>query len=191
VQAAAALQVTMPEALGASALAERLKNASGATATSVPAEFASVDWQQAARGGDAQRGRKLFSADMLGCSKCHAVGPNQKSGGGPSLADAARRFTVAHLVESILLPNKQVAPIFGTTSLVTRDGLSLSGLVVEESPTQIVLLLPTAARQVVPLADVEQRALQPTSPMPTGLVKNPAELGDLLAYLLSPNAAAP
>jgi putative heme-binding domain-containing protein len=138
------------------------------------------------------KGLELASSDGdLGCVKCHAILPNQKGGGAPSLADAAHRFTVSQLVESILIPSKQVAPIFGTTSIVTDDGHSLTGLVVEENDEQLVLLLPTAVRQAVAKSTIEVRKLQPTSPMPSGLVKTPAELGDLLAYLLSPNPQAP
>ena len=62
---------------------------------------------------------------------------------------------------------------------------------VEENDTDLVLLLPTAARQVVAKSEIETRKLQPTSPMPSGLVKTPVELGDLLAYLLSENPKAP
>jgi putative heme-binding domain-containing protein len=189
-QATGRVEVALPEKLGLSTLAERLKNA-GDSASSVPAEFLSVDWASAARTGDAERGRRLFGADALGCVKCHAIVANQKGGGAPSLAGAAARFTVSHLVESILLPNKQVAPVFGTTSLVTTDGKTHSGLVVEENDEQVVLLLPTAARQAVAKTDIEARKLQPVSPMPSGLVKTADELRDLLAYLLTPNPRIP
>ena len=123
--------------------------------------------------------------------KCHAILPNQKGGGAPSLSGAKARFNVSQLVESILAPNKQVAPVFGTATVVTLDGRAHSGLVVEENERELVLLLPTAARQSVPKSTIETRKLQPTSPMPAGLVKTPAELADLLAYLLSDNPRAP
>jgi len=61
----------------------------------------------------------------------------------------------------------------------------------EEDERQLVLLLPTAIRQSVVKSEIEERTLQPTSPMPSGLVKSPAELGDLLAYLMSPSPKAP
>jgi putative heme-binding domain-containing protein len=181
VRAAGRVEVTLPEKLGLATLAERLKHAGDSSAAGVPSEFLGLDWTSAPQTGDPARGRRLFGADALGCVKCHAIGTNQRGGGGPSLAGAAGQFTVSHLVESILLPNKQVAPIFGTTSIVTTDGQSLSGLVVEENDQQVVLLLPTAARQTVAKTSIEARTLQPTSPMPSGLVKTPAELGDLLA----------
>ena len=126
------------------------------------------------RKGDSERGRKLFSADGLGCAKCHAILAHQKGGGAPSLSGAAQRFTLAHLVESILLPNQQVAPLFAATTIVTDEGRSYVGLVIEENKQEVVLLLPTAVRQVVPTRAIETRRTQPASPMPSGLVKTPA-----------------
>jgi len=189
VQAVEAVTAALPEQLGLATLAERLKSAGQSDA--VPPEFLTVDWSTAASTGDAERGRKLFGADALGCVKCHAVLENQKGGGAPSLAGAFKRFTPAHLVESILTPSKQVAPVFGTTTVITADGQSLSGLAIEEDDARLVLLLPTAARQEVAKSEIEARRLHETSPMPSGLVKTPAELADLLAYLLSENPQAP
>ncbi len=188
-QAAEPVSATLPEKLGLATLAERLQSAG--QSEGIAPEFLSIDWASAAASGDAERGRRLFSADALGCAKCHAILPNQKGGGGPSLADASRRFTVSQLVESVLLPSKQVAPVFGSTSIVTDEGRAFTGLVVEENDEELTLLLATAARQVVAKASIEARKLQPTSPMPAGLIKTPEELGDILAYLLSENPRAP
>jgi len=189
VQAIEAVTAALPEQLGQATLAERLKSAGQSDAVSQ--EFLSVDWSTAASTGNADRGRKLFGADALGCVKCHAVLENQKGSGAPSLAGAVKRFTPAHLVESILTPSKQVAPVFGTTTVITTGGQSLSGLAIEEDAARLVLLLPTAARQEVAKSEIEARRLHETSPMPSGLVKTPAELADLLAYLLSENPQAP
>jgi putative heme-binding domain-containing protein len=190
VRAGEQVSATLPEKITGGTLAERLRSVPG-DATQIPAEFLAVDWSANSKSGDAERGRRLFGADALGCVKCHAVLPNQKGGGAPSLAGAKQRFTVAHLVESVLAPGKTVAPVFGTTTIVTADGQSLSGLVVEENDEQVVLLLPTAIRKAVAKSDIEARKLQNASPMPSGLVKTPAELADLLAYLLSENPQAP
>jgi putative heme-binding domain-containing protein len=190
VRASEQVAASLPEKISGGTLAERLRSSSG-DATQIPAEFLAVDWSARSKSGDAERGRRLFGADALGCVKCHAVLPNQKGGGAPSLAGAKQRFTVAHLVESVLAPGKTVAPVFGTTTIVTADGQSLSGLVVEENNEQVVLLLPTATRQSVLKSEIEARKLQNASPMPSGLVKTPAELADLLAYLLSENPQAP
>ena len=175
---------TLPEPLGDATLAERLKAATGAGGQDrVAAEFLNVDWLQAARQGDAKQGQKLFQ--MIGCAKCHAVKTDVPVEGGPSLADTAKRFTIAYLVESTLLPNKQISPVFRATRIVTTEGKLLTGLVVGETTDKIDLLLPTAERVTINTTDIEMRRLENLSPMPQGLIKNTDELRDLLAYLLS------
>ena len=105
------MSATLPEKLGFATLAERLREAAASgRAETVAPEFLTVDWQREVRDGDREQGRKLFGT--LGCVKCHAVTADQKGGGAPSLTEAGKRFTVPYLVESILLPSKQVADAF-------------------------------------------------------------------------------
>ena len=186
VRAREPVQPLLPEKLTFAALAERLK--AGGKEQVAP-EFAAVDWQVEASRGDAKNGRKLFGS--LGCVKCHAITSEQKGGGGPSLTDASKRFTVPYLVESILLPSKQIAELFRSTRIATVSGEVLSGLLVGETAETIELLLPATTRRIIRKADVEARMLTAISPMPAGLVRTPAELRDLLAYLLSESPLAP
>ncbi|OWK46501.1 LamG-like jellyroll fold domain-containing protein [Fimbriiglobus ruber] len=174
-----------PEKADGTLLADRLKSGGAA----IGREFLDVDWIKEAKTGDAERGRKLFGS--LGCAKCHAITPDQAGGGAPSLADAGRRFTATYLVESILTPDKQVAQEFRASKVVTVDGQVLTGLVVRESPTEVELLLPDTSRRIIKTADVEERKASPSSPMPAGLVRTPAELRDLLTYLSSDRPAPP
>ncbi len=183
---------TLPEKLGLGTLAERLKEAADTgQAVEIPAAFLAVDWSQAARSGDAARGRKLFGADALGCVKCHAIVPGQASGGGPSLAEAAKRFTPAHLVESVLLPSKQIAPVFRAAQLATADGHIETGLVIGETNDRLELLLSNGTKKTFAKSDIVERHPSEISAMPAGLVKTPDELRDLLTYMLSENPQAP
>jgi putative heme-binding domain-containing protein len=173
----------LPEKLDISGLAERLASAGqGKGETAIPADFLKVNWQQAAAEGNHEQGKKLFEAS--GCIKCHALSADAATIGGPSLADARKRFTVPYLVESILLPNKQISPVFKSTLVETDDGRQFSGLVVGETADKLDLLLPDAKRVTLLKKGIERRELQNLSPMPQGIVKTPAELRDLLAYLL-------
>jgi putative heme-binding domain-containing protein len=183
------LLAALPEKLDSATLAQRLKDAANGDSDKVGPEFLNVDWTREMRNGDAAQGRKLFGA--LGCAKCHAVAADQKGGGAPSLAEAKRRFTVAYVVESVLLPSKQVAEPFRATLLNLTDGKVVSGLVVNETADALEVLLPDASRRTIAKKDVDARALSKLSPMPAGLVKTPAELRDLLAYLLSDNPSPP
>jgi putative heme-binding domain-containing protein len=182
VQARNDVSASLPEKLDGSLLAERLRSAAAAgSGEMLSPEFAALDWPAEAKNGDAERGRTLFGS--LGCAKCHAITSDQKGGGAPSLAEAWRRFTVPQMVESLLLPSKQVAGPFRGTTVRTVDGEVLQGLVVGESKDQIELLLPDGSRRGVPAGEIDERKFSDLSPMPFGLVKTPEELRDLLAYL--------
>lgn len=190
VQALAALEIGLPEKLDSAELAQRLRAAaSSATGAAVPSEFLAVDWASAALSGNAVEGRRLFGT--LGCAKCHAIVAEQKGGGAPSLFEARRRFTVPHLVESLLLPSRQVAEPFRAQTIVTRDGLTLTGLVVNETSAALELVLPDTQRRTLDKKQIEQREPTQLSPMPAALVKTPDELKHLLAYILSERPTPP
>jgi putative heme-binding domain-containing protein len=98
---------------------------------------------------------------------------------------------VPYLVESILLPSKQISPVFRASLIEMKKGTSLTGLIVSETNEKIELLLPDATRKTIAKNDIEERKLLEKSPMPAGIVKTPEELRDLLAYLLSENPTPP
>ena len=174
---------TLPEKLDMSILAERLKRADGnPTPTDVPASFLDVDWTQAVRRGDRERGKKLF--EELGCVKCHTATTNEAGGVGPSLAESARRFTIPQLVHSILLPSRQFSPVFRSTTIITENGKTFSGLVVGETAEKLDIVLADTNRITILKREIDQRELQDISPMPSGLVATPDELRDLLVFLL-------
>jgi putative heme-binding domain-containing protein len=183
-QAAPGVVAAVPERADPSLLAQRLKQGSDP----VPPGLLTVDWSAAAP-GDLQQGRKLFGS--LGCTKCHGITLEAAGGGAPNLADIRRRFTTAYVVESILLPSKQVADPFRGTTLALTDGRTLTGLVVNDTEQKLELLLPDASRVTIAKTDVEERSASTVSPMPAGLVKSEQELRDLLAYLFSERPAPP
>jgi putative heme-binding domain-containing protein len=186
------LVALLPQKVEPGSLSARLKEAAAnPSGVKVDPRFLDVDWTVAAQQGNAERGRKLFGAMGLGCVKCHAITADATVNAGPSLAEAARRFNAPYLVESVLLPSKQVSPLFKATLVATSSGTVHTGLVIGETADKLELVLPDASRITIPTADVEERKLQDISPMPAGLVKTPEELRDLLAYLLSASPAAP
>jgi putative heme-binding domain-containing protein len=176
---ASAILGTLPDTQTNSPIA----NARSTGATALPSEFLSLDWEKEAAHGDSKKGEDLFTA--RGCAVCHSVRPDDKGAGGPSLAGAGSRFNVNYLVESVIVPNKTVAPMFRWTLLRLKDGDDLAGLVTGETEDEIQLLLPAGVRRVVHKNEVAKREIQERSPMPEGLIQTPGELRDLLAYLLS------
>ena len=175
----------LPERIDIADLAERLKSAGAAPGgEALSAEFLQTDWEKAIAEGDAERGRKLFGVDGIGCAKCHAIDSATAVEGGPSLAGAGRRFTLPYLVESVLLPGKQVSPAFRASLVVTKDGKQQTGLVLTDTAEKLELLLPDAKRIEIAREEIETTKLQDISPMPQGVVKKPDELRDILSYLM-------
>ena len=149
----------------------------------LPKEFDLPDWDKRAATGDVKKGRELF--ETRGCAVCHAIKPGEAGGGGPSLAGAGSRFNVAYLVESVITPNKTVAPMFRWTMVRLKSNETFAGLVTGETADEIEFLMPAGIHRTVRKADVVQREIQNRSPMPENLIQTPNELRDLLAFLLT------
>ncbi len=160
-----------------------LANISTTGTTDMPREFRDIDWIAAAAGGSVDAGKLLFQT--RGCSVCHSIQAGDHGGGGPSLQSAGSRFSVAYLVESVLLPNKVVSPLFRWSVLTLANGSTVTGLVVGETSSEIDVLLPAAVHQLVEKRDVTARRIEDRSPMPEGLIHTPDELRDLLSFLLT------
>lgn len=175
---------SLPENFDSSGLNDRLAAASNDSNTKVSPELLKTNWADAVKQGDPERGRALFSADGIGCAKCHSIDNRISVQGGPSLAGAGRRFTDLYLVESALLPSSKVSPIFKSTMFVMNDGKVHSGLVLSETAESILLLTPQAKRVTIPKSDLDIRKEQDVSPMPAGLIKKPQELADIVAFLM-------
>jgi putative heme-binding domain-containing protein len=100
-----------------------------------PADLAGM----AKRNGDAVRGAVVFFQHHMACSKCHSVGDAKPSALGPDLATLGKEATDESLVESVLLPSKVIRKGFESVTIVTGDGKSITGLVVERSQGKIVV----------------------------------------------------
>ena len=180
------VRFSLPEKPEGLTLADRLKSQQiGGTQPVIDEKFVNYDWSSEVKNGDPIRGKKLFGAESLGCVKCHAATPNQAGGGGPSLTDAGKRFTVPYLVESVLAPSKVVSPVFRSTLITTHEGKVISGLVVSETGDKLELLLPDTKRMTIEKSQIDERKFGDVSSMPVGLVKTPEELRDVIAYLLT------
>jgi putative heme-binding domain-containing protein len=135
--------------------------------------------------GDARRGRELFFNEQLTkCSVCHKL--DGKGGeAGPDLSAVGGKFDRPHLIESLLEPSRQIVEGFRTTVCVLKSGRSISGIVKERTDKSITLFDVDGKRQVIDLADIEERMESDVSLMPVGPQKSltPEQFADLIAFL--------
>ncbi len=143
-------------------------------------------WREALEGGDAALGRRIFNErSTVACLRCHKAAG---SGGdvGPPLATIGRERTTEQLLESIVLPNRQIAPGYGQELVRTSGGEIEVGRVKAETADALVLI--RADGREKRLAKAEISARKPgLSAMPDDLVKSLTvrDLRDLVAFLKS------
>jgi hypothetical protein len=75
--------------------------------------------------------------------------------------------------------------MFRWTLVRFKGDEDIDGLVTGETSDEIDLLLPAAIHRTVKKSAITKGEIQDCSPMAEGLIRTPAELRELLAFLLS------
>jgi quinoprotein glucose dehydrogenase len=142
--------------------------------------------RESLEGGDAEAGRRIFfeRADVQ-CVRCHGVG-DQGGQVGPPLTKIGADKTREYLLESILLPNKQIAEGWGQVAVQLQNESVEVGRVAKESEGFLMLVLADGTRKAIAKGDIKARKAA-LSAMPEDLAKNLSkrDLRDLVAFLAS------
>ena len=134
--------------------------------------------------GDRAAGEKLFWG-KCGCGGCHVV--NGKGGRlGPELSRAGRERSLAFLRESVLTPNSDLRAEYATITAVKRDGTKIVGVgSLDNFTVQITDMAGdyySFLRSELASCTRELKSLMPDNYSRT---LKPAEIDDLMAYLVS------
>jgi putative heme-binding domain-containing protein len=131
-------------------------------------------------------GRNLFKvANCVACHKLNDEGHNL----GPDLTKLdEKKHTTAFILESIVDPSKVIDEKYQSHVIVLESGKVVTGLVVEETPAQLKVLVDPLAKAdpvVVEKSEIEERTASKTSVMPMGLLNKltEEEILDLIAYI--------
>jgi putative heme-binding domain-containing protein len=137
-------------------------------------------------GGNAERGKKIFSSAKAQCVPCHKV-HGQGGDIGPDLSQIGGKFDRTHLIESILDPSAEILQGYRATIIETKSGRVLTGIVKSESAVAVTLTDAEGKQIAIPVRDIESRTASKVSLMPAGLADHmtPGEFTDLIAYLES------
>ena len=128
---------------------------------------------------DMANGAKLFSTNCASCHVLNGVGGNR----GPDLTGSDRQ-NISYLLENIIAPSSSVADTYRSSVLKLEDGRTLVGVITEESPTTLKLLM-VDEEVVIEINTIEGRRNTQESLMPTGLLDklSEQEIVDLFGYL--------
>ena len=134
--------------------------------------------------GDAARGRDIFegAGDCLSCHRLEGRGLRT----GPDLTRIGSVRPLSALRRSLLDPTGTMRPIDRPVELVTADGTRVTGRRLNEDTYTVQILDDAARLRSFDKADLREFRVIEQSPMPVyGERLDPAELADLLAYLVS------
>lgn len=183
------LAAQMLLALKGSKTPEAEKRLNGLSEVAGPRPQSEAEWRALLEGrGDAAAGEQVFfHANGPRCYSCHRV---DGRGGkiGPDLSTIGRALNRERMIESILAPSKEIAPMFVSWSIATRDGKVRVGVIVEERFDSTIVIGDAQGRlETIKRQDIEERVALTTSIMPDNLHEQmtPREFVDLLAYLLA------
>ena len=133
-------------------------------------------------------GRRLFTA--ANCAGCHKLG-NEGRELGPNLAGLEpQKHTAEHILKSLCEPSQEIAAKYQSHVFVLDSGKVVTGMIVEETPTEVRVMVDPLARcepAVVRKDEVDEQTKSPVSIMPKGLLNKLSreEILDLMAYLLA------
>ena len=136
---------------------------------------------------DLANGKLLFTATCMVCHEFHGGG--QKVG--PDLIGSGRSNLDA-LLANVIDPNQIIGNGYENISVSTKDGRTLAGRIVEDTPGHVKLLGAGGAAQVVPRDQIASLTNTKQSLMPMGFGNLPdAAFRDLMWYILAPPEEGP
>jgi putative heme-binding domain-containing protein len=134
--------------------------------------------------GDPINGEAIYRRDNLLCITCHAIGG---SGGtlGPDFTSIGASAPVDYLIDSILLPQKQIKEGYHVVMITKKDGTVAAGKLASEN--DIIVTVQDAADQLIeiPKSTIASQEMSPISLMPPGLTQSlrKDEFADLIKFM--------
>src|SRR6185436_4708012 len=130
--------------------------------------------------GDPVAGQRVFRNL---CAQCHQI---YGEGGrvGPDIT-ANGRASFEQLLSNVFDPSLVIGPDYQVTTVVTKDGRNLTGLIAEDNQQRIVIRLPGEGEEIVARNNVKYTRVSKLSMMPEGIeaILPRHDLSDLFAFL--------
>ena len=130
--------------------------------------------------GDAKAGMVVFKNLCGQCHKIHGEGQEV----GPDLTSNGRS-DFEQLLSNVFDPSLVIGAGYVATTVATKKGHVITGLVVEDNAQRVVLKIQGGKLETIARGDIDEMAASKVSLMPEGLEKQlkPQEIADLFAFL--------
>jgi putative heme-binding domain-containing protein len=137
-------------------------------------------------GGDVSHGARVFASNS--CPACHIIA-GQGNGLGPELTDLGDRRSAAYVREVLLDPASRLPAEFLMVRVIAQSGEITEGIRLNEDNFSIQLKDASGDIRSFDKAQLRSHEqLRGRTPMPSFKSLPPADVQDLVAYLLAPKA---
>ena len=134
--------------------------------------------------GDALRGKDTFEGKGE-CLSCHRV-KDKGSRLGPDLTEIGAVRRMVELERSLLDPDAEILPQNRFVRLVTREGLTLTGRLLNQDTFTVQLIDSKERLLSFPKSSLKEYTFLEKSPMPSQQDRlGPGEIADVVSYLVS------
>lgn len=159
-------------------------NFSEAQASAIVQYLRSKARRAAASAGNPAGGQAIF-AGKGNCTSCHRVN-GSGSRLGPDLSEIGRLRHSTDIESAIVDPDSLILPSNRFVRLVTRDGATITGRMLNQDAFTVQLLDSKEQLRTLQRADLKEFGFIDKSPMPSYRGKlSPQEMTDLVSYLVS------
>jgi putative heme-binding domain-containing protein len=132
---------------------------------------------------EVSRGSELLRAN--GCVSCHRVG-DTGAYVGPDLSDIGGRRSAEQIRSPLVSPNKEVIPENRSVRLVTGDGKTVTGRLLNQDGFSVQLIDSSSQLRTFEKAHLREFTIVTANPMPSYANRmNAQDLNDLIHYLSS------
>ena len=148
-----------------------------------PTGSSTEGFMEALYGGDSRRGRRYFMTNSTAqCARCHAI---RGEGGivGPDLTHIGDNLSREELLRALIEPSARLSPGYGSVKLTLKDGQVISGILTEETESELILKTSDAEPLKVALSRISNRENMISGMPPMGTLMSRREIRDMVEFL--------
>jgi putative heme-binding domain-containing protein len=140
----------------------------------------------AANDGDAKKGKAIFATSCAVCHKLHDQGPPGATPLAPDLT-GYERDNLDYMLLAVIDPSAAIREEFVNYEIETKDGLLLTGFLLEQNPRSVTIQDGVEGKVVLPRDQIVSLKASTTSRMPEQLLDalKPDDVKNLFTYLRS------
>ncbi len=167
----------------AAAPAPAIVGAPAPAAAPTPVAPAAQETETPLSEAEVSKAKELIQAN--GCLSCHRFA-DKGSYVGPYLGDVGAHRSPEQLRASLASPNKDVLPENRTVRLITRDGKTVTGRILNQNGFSVQFIDPSGQLRSLQKSSLREFTIVTTNPMPSYADKlSGQDLTDLVHYLSS------